>query len=81
MQKKTQRPVQFELMEHTRDAVGTWIVETGLKPDDCLFPSRLPNRPHVSTRQYARIVHDWVTAIGIDPTAYGTHFMRLPRPP
>lgn len=42
----------------------------------CLFPSRLANAPHVSTRQYARIVHQWVTAIGLDSTVYGTHTMR-----
>jgi integrase len=40
------------------------------------FPSRLAKSPHVSTRQYARIVHHWVAAIGLDPTVYGTHTMR-----
>ena len=76
MQKKTQRPVQFELMEQTRNSVGTWILKAGRKPDDYLFPSRLMSQPHLSTRQYARILHGWVTAIGLDPTAYGTHSVR-----
>ncbi|MDO9447824.1 MAG: tyrosine-type recombinase/integrase [Candidatus Nitrotoga sp.] len=41
-----------------------------------MFPSRLKNSLHISTRQYARIVHRWVVSIGLDPTAYGTHTMR-----
>ena len=32
--------------------------------------------PHVSTRQYARIVHHWAEAAGLDSSAYGTHSMR-----
>jgi len=76
VQRKTQRPVQFELTEPTRAAVAAWIEKAKLKPEQCLFPSRLSNSPHVSTRQYARIVHQWVAAIGLDSTVYGTHTMR-----
>ena len=47
-----------------------------LKGADYLFPSRLHNSPHLSLRQYARIVESWVSSIGLDPTAYGTHTMR-----
>ena len=47
-----------------------------MKPEQYLFPSRLSTSPHVSTRQYARIVHQWVSAIGLDSTVYGTHTMR-----
>jgi len=68
--------VQFELTEPTRAAVTAWIETAKLKPEQCLFPSRLSRSPHVSTRQYARIVHQWVAAIGLDPTVYGTHTMR-----
>lgn len=53
VQRKTQRPVQFELTEPTRAAVPAWIEKAKLKPKQCLFPSRLSNSPHVSTRQYA----------------------------
>ena len=74
VQRKTQRPVQFELTEPT--AVAAWISKEGLKSEDFLFPSRLHNSPHVSTRQYARIVEHWVVAAGLDPSAYGTHSMR-----
>lgn len=76
VQRKTQRPVQFELTEPTRTAVTAWIEKAKLKPDQCLFPSRVSTSPHVSTRQYARIVHQWVASIGLDPTVYGTHTMR-----
>lgn len=47
-----------------------------MKPTDFLFPSRLHSSPHLSTRQYSRIVHRWVASIGLDDTAYGTHSMR-----
>jgi len=76
IQRKTQRPVQFELTETTRTTVAAWIAKAGLKPDGFLFPSRLHGAPHISTRQYARIVEQWVTAAGLDPAAYGTHSMR-----
>ena len=76
MQHKTQRPVQFELTDPTRDAVGTWIAKAKLKPDEFLFPSRLRTSLHISTRQYARVVQKWVSSIGLDPTSYGTHSMR-----
>lgn len=32
--------------------------------------------PHLSTRQYARIVESWVESIGLDPAPYGAHTMR-----
>ena len=76
MQQKTQRPVQFELTEPTRDSVSAWMAKAKLRPEDFLFPSRLKDSPHMSTRQYARVVNHWVESIGLDPTAYGTHTMR-----
>ena len=76
VQRKTQRPVQFELTEPTRSAVIAWVEKAHLKPEGYLFPSRVLNSPHVSTRQYARIVRRWVAAIGLDSANYGTHTMR-----
>ena len=76
MQKKTQRPVQFEITEQTRDAVTAWIAAAHLKPEQYLFPSRVSESPHVSTRQYSRIVGSWVGSIGLDPATYGTHSLR-----
>ena len=76
MQQKTQRPVQFEITEQTRSALVAWIHQAQLRSEDCLFPSRLHTSDHLSTRQYARIVKDWVKEVGLDPAMYGTHTMR-----
>jgi len=75
-QKKTQRPVRFEITARTRKSVEEWIEAQKLNERDYLFPSRLHSSPHLSLRQYARIVETWVSAVGLDPTAYGTHSMR-----
>ena len=76
MQQKTQRPVQFEITEQTRESVAAWIRQAGRRPEDYLFPSRVQASPHISTRQYARVVRRWVRQIGLDASAYGTHTMR-----
>jgi integrase len=76
MQQKTRRPVQFEITEQTRDTLAAWIRGRALKQEDYLFPSRLRASPHLSTRQYARVVQRWVKEIGLDPAAYGTHTLR-----
>ena len=60
MQKKTQWPVRLEITEQTREAVAAWVKEAQLKPDQVLFPSRVSESPHLSTRQYSRIVGSWV---------------------
>ena len=76
MQRKTQQPVQFEITEQTREAISNWIAHAKLSNNDYLFKSRFRNSPHISTRQYARIVGAWVSEIGLDLTAYGTHSLR-----
>jgi len=76
VQRKTQRPVQFELTEPTRLAVAAWLEKAHLRSDQYLFPSRLEDSPHLSTRQYARIVHMWVETAGLDSSIYGTHSLR-----
>lgn len=76
MQQKTHHPVQFEITEQTRMALEAWMHQANLRSQDCLFPSRLHGSAHLSTRQYARIVKAWVTAIGLDPALYGTHTLR-----
>jgi integrase len=76
IQQKTMRPVQFEITDKTRLAVERWITEARLALADCLFPSRIKTRRHISTRQYARIVRSWIGDIGLDPAIYGTHSMR-----
>ena len=80
IQKKTQRRVQFEITEQTREAVAAWVKETHRQPEQFLFPSRVSGSPHLSTRQYSRIVGQWVESIGLDPAAYGTHSLRRSKP-
>jgi len=76
LQQKTQQPVQFEITEQTRDALKNWISHNHSRPEDYLFPSRIRRSNHISTRQYARIVHKWVEMIGLDSSLYGTHSLR-----
>jgi integrase len=76
MQQKTNRPVQFEITEQTRESISKWIDSAGLEYSDYLFKSRFKTSVHISTRQYARILEGWVTQIGLNPAAYGTHSMR-----
>ena len=77
VQKKTSRPVQFEITETTRAALRSWLASMGTPAADSpLWPSRINSRPHISTRQYARIVDGWIEAAGLDSTGYGTHTMR-----
>ena len=75
MQQKTHRPVQFEITDQTRASIAAWIDKAHLSTRDYLFPSRVIEGGHITTRQYARIVASWVESIGLNP-AYGTHTMR-----
>ena len=75
-QSKTNRPVRFEITPRTRKSIEEWIESAELSHNDYLFPSRIRDSKHLSTRQYARIVEFWVKSIGLDPAAYGTHSMR-----
>jgi integrase len=76
IQQKTGRPVQFELTADVRASLLTWFERRGGAIDDYAFPSRVDHAGHLSTRQYARLVDEWVTAIGLRSAEYGTHSMR-----
>jgi integrase len=76
MQQKTHQPVQFEITEQTREAITNWISCERISGDDYLFQSRINSSPHLSTRQYARIVNSWINQIGLEPADYGTHTLR-----
>lgn len=76
IQKKTGRPVHFEITQNTRKALRTLIHDQGLNPEDYLFKSRVKSSLHLSTRQYSRLVQHWVASIGLNPTTYGTHSLR-----
>lgn len=67
VQQKTRRPVQFELMDTTRKTMRAWLERRGGTLNDFVFPSRNDYMAHMSTRQYARLVHEWV--VGIDLSA------------
>lgn len=76
VQSKTHKPVQCELSENTRKTVTNWIMSPEMIGCLFMFPSRFHDRPHISTRQYGRLVRDWVVSIGLEPSGYGTHSMR-----
>ena len=76
IQSKTKKPVQFEITENTRDTVIAWVKLPEMIGCRFMFPSRFHDRSHISTRQYGRLVRDWVTSIGLEPSGYGTHSMR-----
>ena len=76
VQKKTGRPVQFEITAQTRESIQSWIGKSQLRPPDYLFPSRVNSSSHLTRRQYARIVDRWISEIGLDPALYGTHTLR-----
>jgi len=76
IQQKTGRPVQFEISADARGSLAAWLQRRGGTADDYVFPSRLDHGRPMSTRQYARLVDEWVTAVGLRRQDYGTHSMR-----
>lgn len=76
IQQKTGKPVRFEITENTRQSIERLLPELLANGSEYLFPGRSRTRPHISTRQYSRIIHQWVESIGLETTAYGTHTMR-----
>jgi integrase len=73
-QRKTGRPVRFELTEVTRQALDEYFRASGRKPGQCLF-RRGPDQS-MTTRQYARLVSAWLKSIGLDRLKYATHSLR-----
>jgi len=76
IQQKTNRPVQFDLTADVRATLIAWLERRGGSVGDFLFPSRIDHAGHMSTRQYAHLVDEWVTAIGLRKSEYGTHSLR-----
>ena len=74
-QRKTGRPVKFELTEQTRQAIDALLAASRLVPTDYLFQGH-PRGRHLTTRQYARLLTDWLTMIGLDASLFGTHSLR-----
>ena len=75
-QKKTGGPVKFELTDQTRQAVDYFLKEAGKRPGEYLFTGHRGRDRAMTTRQYARLLTDWVASIGLDPRVFGTHSLR-----
>ena len=75
-QKKTGRPVRFELTDQARMTIDEYLKLTGRKSGQFLFAGRRDGARGLTTRQYARLVQDWVASIGLDPAKFGTHSLR-----
>jgi len=75
-QKKTGRPVRFELTEQTRQAVDDHIRTTSKKPGEFMFTACREQKRRMTTRQYSRLLSEWIASIGLDPHLFGTHSLR-----
>lgn len=75
-QSKIQRSVRFEITEGTRKSILRWMEGPLMVGSEYLWSGRFHERLHISTRQYARLVGEWVKSIVLDPTSFGTHSMR-----
>ncbi len=78
-QRKTGRPVKFEITEQTRQAIDDYLQATGKKPGDFVFTGRRGRRDRdrcLTTRQYARLLSEWISGIGLDSSLFGTHSIR-----
>src|SRR5258708_14992427 len=75
-QKKTGQPVRFELTEQTRQAVDDYLRLAGKKPGEFIFAGRRGPGRSMTTRQYSRLVCEWIANIGLDPHLFGTHSPR-----
>lgn len=76
LQIKTRKPVRYELTTTTRRSIKHWPGHPRMIGQAHLWPGRFHEPLHISTRQYARLIRDWVTSIGLEQSACGTHAMR-----
>jgi integrase len=76
-QKRGGPTVQCALSKVTGKALERWIVNSGKRPGDYLFPGRgrTSKRP-MTPRQFNRLVKLWIVAAGFDPGAYGVDSLR-----
>jgi integrase len=74
-QRKTGRPVRFEITEQTRQAIDDYLLQRAGGSSPYLFSGR-GRAGHLTTRQYARLLAEWLAMIGLDPCFYGTHSLR-----
>ena len=74
-QRKTGRPVRFELTDQTRQALDEYIRVTNKKSGEYLFVGRRGQGQCMTTRQYARLVGEWIASIGLDPLRFATQLL------
>ncbi len=79
VQRKTGRPVQFEITEQTRASLPDWLAVRPIDHGPFVSPGRVHSQRRLTTRQYARIVHMWIERAGMETNAHGTHSMRRTR--
>jgi integrase len=75
-QRKTRRPVKFELTDQTRQSIDQYLRDGRNTKGEFLFPGRCGPGKSLSTRQYARLLSQWTASIGLDPKSFGTHSLR-----
>jgi integrase len=63
-------------MSDARGSLLAWLDRRDGAIEDYAFPSRIDHCAHMSTRQYARLVEEWVTVVGLRSEDYGTHSLR-----
>jgi site-specific recombinase XerC len=54
----------------------SWQMRRRITVDDYAFPSWSNQTSHLSTRQYARLVDEWVSPVALRKDEYGTHSPR-----
>ncbi len=69
-------PVKFEITEQTRQTVDDYLKATGKAPGDFLFTGGRGPGLCLTTRQYARLLSEWIAGIGLDSSLFGTHSIR-----
>jgi integrase len=62
-------------MQGLDQALDEYLRLSGRKRGQFLFSGRHHLRG-LTTRQYARLVGEWVASIGLDPRKFGTHSLR-----
>ena len=76
LQSKTKKPVRFEAAEGARKSVARWLDSPQMIGSEFLWLGRFYDRLHIATRQYARLVRNWVKSMGLEPSTCGTYSMR-----
>ncbi len=71
------RGIQYTLSKATMRALEDWIIQSDKKPTNYLFTRRTGlSSKAITARQLSRLVKDWATGIGLDPSCYGIESLR-----